>query len=1376
MSAPLPHPAKTRWQPLRLGLVELYHYDAEEFWFEDGHLMLRGNNGTGKSKVLSLTLPFLLDASLSPARVEPDADPRKRMEWNLLMGGRADRRTGYAWIEFGRLDEDGGAQFLTLGAGLRATAGRGSVDAWFFTSDARVGEGLRLVDADRVVATRERLAEAIGSANVFATARDYRRRVDERLFGLGEARYRALMDTLIQLRQPQLSKQPNEANLSRALSQALAPLERSVLEDVAEAMNRLDENRDELHELEAMQQALMRFNQSHGRYAQILARRSAGMLRRAQTAVDNASSAARQAREQHAAAQAALERCQQHLAATETRRGAVASQIEVLQASPEMRSAHELQRSQADAEAAERTARDVQADADKARNRHADEQTRLEQRERAGAASRQQLAQALRHAAEQAEGAGIAAAHQQGWGEALAPDTLAGLPAERQRQIGAAQIALAARRGEQIAQIRRALAAVDQATQAQHAAQRERDARQGESEAAADSLVEAQGARRHAAQAYAAAWSDFAAGIAQTLGADRAADWPDAEQALADWVHSLNGASPLAARWHALAEAERERHANQDADLRQQRQRIEAERQPLLAEQARLEQGRQPTPPPPATRGADRGTRPGAPLWQLLDFADGVDATRRAGIEAALQASGLLDAWVTPAGTLLDARTQDAWLVARHAQPRNLCEVLRFDARSNAGDGAPVGADTVQGILAAITLVDAGAADGPAAAEAWIASDGRWRIAPVQGAWRKPSAEYIGFAAREAARQRRLQAIAEEIARLRELDEHVAAAEQALAAQRASLRQLQLQLPRADALRSAHAEQAAAERRAATAREQLEETQARLEQARQALERARDALAFDAEDMHLPVERAALDAVAQALAEYRLAIQAAGAALREHSQALAERAAQAERAGVAHADAQQATERAASARQQAEATRARHAELARSIGASAQEVMARLSDAQREHERLEHELKTARAREGAANKTLGAAEQAVQDTERQQRAEQARRGDAAAAFQAFAATDLLRAAVPGLAIPDLAERWSNEAALNAARGAEAALREVDAGDEAWQRAQNRLGSEFSELQRALSARGIDCHGDPSEHGLVVRVRFNQREEAPDALQALLEREVGERRRLLTARETEILENHLQAEIAAQLQGLMQAANTHVQAINAELAQRPTSTGVKFRLDWEPLPDDDGTLTRLAEVRRLLLDKTSDVWSPAERGAVGTFLQERIEAERQQDAVAARIDQLASALDYRAWHRFRVRRWQDGQWKPLAGPASSGERALGLTVPLFAAAASHYESAAAFAPRLVLLDEAFAGIDDAARAHCMALIRAFDLDFVMTSEREWACYAELPGVSICHLVRRAGVDAVFVSRWRWNGRVREPAATPVALPQALGVDA
>src|SRR6266481_9919447 len=113
----LPHPRKERWQPLRSGLVNLYRCDYEEFWYEDGHLLLRGNNATGKSRILALQLPFLLDGDVSPHRLEPDGDVSKRVEWNLLLGNKYPDRLGYTWIEFGRMDAEGGELFVTLGCG-----------------------------------------------------------------------------------------------------------------------------------------------------------------------------------------------------------------------------------------------------------------------------------------------------------------------------------------------------------------------------------------------------------------------------------------------------------------------------------------------------------------------------------------------------------------------------------------------------------------------------------------------------------------------------------------------------------------------------------------------------------------------------------------------------------------------------------------------------------------------------------------------------------------------------------------------------------------------------------------------------------------------------------------------------------------------------------------------------------------------------------------------------------------------------------------------------------------------------------------------------------------------------------------------------------
>ena len=64
------------------------------------------------------------------------------------------------------------------------------------------------------------------------------------------------MDTLIQLRQPQLSKKPDETALSNALTEALPPLAPELLGDVAEALGQLEEDRRQLEEYQALAKAV----------------------------------------------------------------------------------------------------------------------------------------------------------------------------------------------------------------------------------------------------------------------------------------------------------------------------------------------------------------------------------------------------------------------------------------------------------------------------------------------------------------------------------------------------------------------------------------------------------------------------------------------------------------------------------------------------------------------------------------------------------------------------------------------------------------------------------------------------------------------------------------------------------------------------------------------------------------------------------------------------------------------------------------------------------------------------------------------------------------------------------------------------------------
>ena len=364
----LPAPSSERWKPLRAGLVDMFYYDQEEFWFRDGRLLLRGNNGTGKSKVLALTLPFLLDGDLAPHRVEPDGDRQKRMEWNLLLGGRhpSSERLGYTWLEFGRRDAEGTEEFRTIGCGLKAVAGRGIVRHWFFVTSQRPGGELQLLPDSRVPLTREKLRDAIGSRGfIYDRAVDYRRAVDEQLFGLGEHRYGALVNLLIQLRQPQLSKKPDEKLLSRALTEAIPPLSASLVTTVAEAFRGLDEERDALRSLAEAQQAATDFLGHYRRYAWVAAKRRAAGPRQTTAKYENLGKDLTAAEDAYTAAQQQLEEAQGDLAVLNEEHTELDARRVALQADPAMRDAERLEQLREDAERKERAAQDRESDRDR---------------------------------------------------------------------------------------------------------------------------------------------------------------------------------------------------------------------------------------------------------------------------------------------------------------------------------------------------------------------------------------------------------------------------------------------------------------------------------------------------------------------------------------------------------------------------------------------------------------------------------------------------------------------------------------------------------------------------------------------------------------------------------------------------------------------------------------------------------------------------------------------------------------------------------------------------------------------------------------------------------------------------------------------------
>ncbi len=877
------------------------------------------------------------------------------------------------------------------------------------------------------------------------------------------------------------------------------------------------------------------------------------------------------------------------------------------------------------------------------------------------------------------------------------------------------------------------------------------DYRREEAGAATDRRRLADAAVEQEGQALIERWEVHFASLRQLRVA-----FDEAMMALADWVSGLVGDNPASQLLRAAPQEASHRLAARRVKLERLLQSLRDEEQALDEERRRLEAGEDAAPPVPHTRDpAARGDRPGAPLWQLVEFRDHVDATCRSGLEAALEAAGLLDAWVAPDGRLQSPDgtvLHDTRALQRPGHPNSLADWLEPASVA----GAAVGADVVAQVLAGVVCGPHELAD----AEAWVAPDGRFRLGALAGAWSKPAAVYIGFAARAAARAHRVAEIGARLAELSgtrmdlqtRVDDHA----EAVAEWRDA--------PSDEPLRGAHLTAAACAREFQAAQERLAAADARCREAEQALRSARQGLEETAADLRLPQAPDALRAIDAALSRFDEIQQLLAGAVLELRLAIPELRRQQGREAEATDDRQRRQCELIARRTELEEAEERWHVLREAVGAKVEELRQRLAEVERAVGAGQQAVDRAVAalREIGEARAIAAEQARIAETVLSQRSEA--RGQAVSSLHRFALTGLLSAALPELELPDLHSAWTIDPALSLARRAEQFLAHLNDGEEAWARLQRQISEDLTELQGGLTALGHQTHAEPSDYGLIVNVVYQNRPERPDQLVSHLVEEIAQRQELLSAKEREVLENHLQAEIATEVQRLLQTAERQVDAINHELHRRPTSTGVRYRLQWLPLAEGSADVpVGLEAARKRLLNTSTDLWSAEDRRVVGTMLQQRIAAEREQaEAVGggSLLEQLARALDYRRWHEFRVQRWQDGQWRKLSGPASSGERALGLTVPLFAAVASFYsQSGYANSPRLVLLDEVFAGIDAAARAHCMALIREFDLDFVITSENEWACYAELPGVAICHLHRHEGVDAVFVSRWSWDGRAR-----------------
>lgn len=1315
----------TRFRPTRAGIINLWDYRDEEFVFADGRLVLRGPNGSGKTKALEVLFPFVLDGRIDPRRLNPFAGEERTMKSNLLYRGQ-DTAHAYVWLEFGRDDEA-----VTVGVGMRAQKHNDKVARWYFVVDGRVGVDFSLLAPDDRPLTKKQLVGQIGAGRVTDSPPLHRAAIDERLFGLGAERYEQLLTLVLTLRRPQLAKNLDPRGLSRTLSDGLRPIDEDMIAEAARSFDDMESVQHTLDGLVRADEAATSFLSSYTTYLRTHARAAVDVVARRLDEVD----AARAELDAAGAARVATARAREDAEAEVTRLETVVrtrqAHLESLQRSKAYTDDREKLDQLGDlVERLAQAARQQRGQADRARRATDDRADELAKARESLSDAQREVSRGGAQLAEAAQDASI------GWtpNDAVADegfsDRLTARVAQRQDDVDA---------------VRAERQAVRDALQL-------RGQKQEMFDAAELKAGHAEDAERQAADRVAAA---------RTVAEQRLSDWSvrhgiDAAELVA--ALELVGepdAPTLVSTFDALVGDQVEQLRETARRLRARKDEAEAALEGLRTERQRVADERDDAPPLFAARTASREDRPGAPLWRLVRFAEDVPAELAASVEAALEAANLLDAWLDE--DTAEPAASDAWLVPlpenRRPSGRTLADVLVPE------DDVAVSAARITAVLSSIAIADVT----PLRDVPTVSERGEFAQGVQIGAHHKTDAEYIGATARARRRE----------ARLAEIDRTITAAQNTIDALVAEIVAAAAGLDVFSVARNdlpATTDIVLALRRQTELAVELRVHRTALDEARRALDQA-IAMVADRErrlgkiaaERSLPSED--VDRVALAVRRFS----DAGARLislrREESTRVEFVSAAEKRLEVAESDAERLGDEAAEAEvqhaEQAEGLRT----LRESVGADVTQVVADVAATKKDIGELESALRVARTAQNKAVEQAALAEGGVRNAETKRSAAVAEARTDARRLEPYARPELLDLLkVPaGPLWPATAQDWLGDDLPQPVRWLIESITTVTADlrptETSLKQSKTRVSTALGELQAQLSAANHDYQPEWGSDGDVITVRVAD-EQGFAPIGDFARRITAARRdqeQLLTESERRVLEDALLGRLAQQIHDRTVDARDLIGRMNTEMRARRMSSGAGVGVRWELADTLDEGQRDICK----LLERDASRLGPDELARMRAHFASRIKTARALPGNRTYTDLLTEVLDYRKWRTFAFTLVaSDGTEERLTqarhSTLSGGEQSVSLHLPLFAAAHVLLSSATEHAPRLLALDEAFAGVDDKGRSELLQLTAQFDLDLFMTGYDLWATYATVPACAHYDLSHSAAEHTVSALLVVWDG--------------------
>ena len=221
-------------------------------------------------------------------------------------------------------------------------------------------------------------------------------------------------------------------------------------------------------------------------------------------------------------------------------------------------------------------------------------------------------------------------------------------------------------------------------------------------------------------------------------------------------------------------------------------------------------------------------------------------------------------------------------------------------------------------------------------------------------------------------------------------------------------------------------------------------------------------------------------------------------------------------------------------------------------------------------------------------------------------------------------------------------------------------------------------------------------------------------------------------------------------------------------MNALMESMNTSSGLKLSLRWRSRTaetEDQLDTKELVE----LLRKDYRLMGEEEAAKLSRHFRSKVEEARRHakdsGGMISFYQVMKDTLDYRKWFEFQLFSQKSGErikelTNSVFGTFSGGEKAMSMYVPLFSAVVAKYQGGREDAPRLISLDEAFAGVDNKNIRDMFRLMTEFGFDFIMNSQVLWGDCDTLDALAIYQLLRPQNAKFVTVMPYLWNGHAKE----------------